>query len=308
MTGNLVNLFLVIVIFIIVTACVCRSGRNDEPAVSPAQKDSSRSNASRDLSADASENQEIPLGDKNNKEDSTNKKSDDGDFTVEHIAVQNPGYKEFDRQIKEDKTLEKAAVQLNKSLILPNDIVLRTKDCGEINAFFDSNDQSVTVCYELMEHFYKLFRSSGDNDEKAYDAMFDAVRFAFLHEIGHALIYNYKLPVTGNEEDAADRCSSFINLTELGDVGVRSVLAASDAFKLESKGSVPSERNMADEHLLQEQRSYNSLCMTYGSNPPKYSYIVDDGYLPKSRADRCPGEYEKTAQSWGNLLAPWRKN
>ena len=150
-------------------------------------------------------------------------------------------YEEIDRQIKEDKTLEKAADQLNRSLILPNDIVLRTKDCGEINAFFDSDDQSVTVCYELMEHFYKLFRSSGDNDEKAYDAMFDAVRFAFLHEIGHALIYNYQLPITGNEEDAADRCSSFINLTELGDVGVRSVLAASDAFKIESKGNV-SER------------------------------------------------------------------
>lgn len=222
--------------------------------------------------------------------------------------MKDPRYEEIDRQIKEDKTLEKATAQLNRSLILPNDIVLRTKDCGEINAFFDSDDQSVTVCYELMEYFYKLFRSSGDSNQKAYDNMFDAVRFAFLHETGHALIYNYQLPITGNEEDAADRCSSFINLTELGDVGVRSVLAASDAFKLESKGSTPSERNMADEHLLQEQRLYNSLCMTYGSNPAKYAFIVEKGYLPKNRADKCPGEYDRTAQSWGNLLALWRKN
>ena len=33
---------------------------------------------------------------------------------------------------------------------------------------------------------------------------------------------------------------------------------------------------MADEHLLQEQRSYNSLCMTYGSNPSKYAFIVNE--------------------------------
>ena len=300
MSRNLLNLFAVILILIIITACVCRSDRDNNAPDSPPKPESSK--------LDSSENKPNPTANNSERKEDQNKKSDNGDFVVEHIEVQNPRYEEIDRQIKDDKTLEKAAAKLNSSLILPNDIILRAKDCGEINAFFDSNDQSVTVCYELMEHFYKLFQSSGDNDEKAYDAMFDAVRFAFLHEIGHALIYNYKLPITGNEEDAADRCSSFINLTELGDVGVRSVLAASDAFKLESKGNVPSERNLADEHLLQEQRSYNSLCMIYGSNPAKYAFIVDDGYLPKARAERCPGEYKRTAQSWGDLLEPWRKN
>lgn len=284
-------------ILFIITACVCPSDRDSVPSNSPPSSDSSKN-----------EQNQSKVVSKDKDERTKNKKADEGDFIVEHIAVKNQRYAEIDRQIKEDKTLEKAADKLNRALILPNDITLRTKDCGEINALFDSNDQSVTVCYELMEHFYKLFRSSGDNNQKAYDNMFDAVRFAFLHEIGHALIYNYKLPITGSEEDAADRCSSFINLTELGDIGVRSVLAASDAFKIESKGNVPSERNLADEHLLQEQRSYNSLCMTYGSNPTKYAFIVKDGYLPQSRAERCPSEYERTAQSWSDLLAPWRKS
>ncbi len=294
MSRNFVNLFAVSIILFVITACVCRSNRDSAPAASPTPESSVETKA---------------IQPKNiaEKKENDGKKTDSGDFIVEHIPVENPRYEEIDREVKEDKTLEKAADQLNRSLSLPNDIILRTKDCGEINAFFSSDDQSVTVCYELMEHFYKLFRSEGLNDEKAYDNMFDAVRFAFLHEIGHALIYNYNLPITGNEEDAADRCSSFINLTELGEVGVRSVLAASNAFKIESKGNVQSERNLADEHLLQEQRSYNSLCMTYGSNPAKYAFIVDKGYLPPSRADRCPDEYKRTAKSWSLLLAPWRK-
>ncbi len=292
MSRNIFNLITALGILVIITACVCPSGRDKN----------SKSTVISDNSAETNQSAEtIPAK-------SDNKKEDRGDFIVEHIAVQNPRYAEIDRQINEDKTLEKAADKLNRALILPHDITLRTKDCGEINAFYDSEDKSVTICYELMEHFYKLFRSVGDSDQKAYNNMFDAVKFAFLHEIGHALIDTYKIPITGNEEDAADRCSSFINLTELGDEGVRSVLAASDAFTIESKNSTLNKHNLADEHLLQEQRSYNSLCMTFGSNPTKYAYIVDKGYLPKDRAARCPNEYERMAQSWSELLAPWRKS
>lgn len=86
--------------------------------------------------------------------------------------------------------------------------------------------------------------------------------FVFLHELGHALIDTYQLPVTANEEDEADRCSSYICIEELGQEGVESLLMAADAFAIESKMSKgPDARSMADEHLLKEQRFFNSLCM-----------------------------------------------
>lgn len=299
MNRNSFNLLAVLVILIIITACVCRSDRDLE-LLEPASSPDTTPNSSNSV-----ENT-TPLI-KTISENDKNKKEDEGDFKVEHIAVKNPRYLEIDRQIKEKKDLEKAADRLNQALILPNDITLQTKDCGEVNAFYDSNDQTVTVCFELMEHFYKVFKSEGDSDQKAYDNMFDAVRFVFLHEIGHALIDTYNLPITGSEEDAADRCSSFINLEELGDDGVRAVLAAADAFRIESKASSLKKRDLSDEHLLQEQRSFNALCMTYGSDSTKHASIVNNGYLPKTRAERCPSEYERTAKSWSKLLAPWRK-
>jgi hypothetical protein len=240
--------------------------------------------------------------------DKPGKKEDKGDFIVEHLGVKNARFNELDAKIKKEKLLEKAADDLNKALILPNNIFLRSKDCGEPNAEFDPKTQAITVCYELMEHFSTLYRSDGMKAEEADNKMFDAVRFAFLHEVGHALIYNYNLPMTGNEEDAADRCSSYINIEELGDPGVKAVIAAADAFRIESKQKSTTKRDMADEHLLQEQRFYNSLCMIYGSNSDKYEYFVKDGYLPKERADRCPGDYQRTVDAWKNLLQPWRKN
>ncbi len=279
----------VITIFVVAAAasCIYRSSRDSEPSPAPTNSTSKNVSLTKKFVED--------------------KKSDTGDFIVQYLEIKNSRYDEIDRQLKEVKLLEKAADKLNRSLILPYDIYLKTKNCGEVNAYYDSNEHSVTVCYELMEHFYKVFRSVGESDKKAYDKMFDAVRFAFLHEIGHALIDTYNLPITGNEEDAADRCSTFINLTELGEDGVNAVLAAADAFAIESKGNAPDKRNLADEHLLQEQRFYNSLCMIYGSNAEKYAYILIDNYLPKERAVRCPNEYERTVDSWSDLLRKWRK-
>ena len=288
---NLLNLLTVLATFIIVTACVYRSDRRAER-----ETESSVENAAA-----------TPANPKESSKNTSNKKSDEGDFLVEHLPVQNPRYVEIDRQVKDEKLLERAADKLNRSLMLPYDIALRTKDCGAANAFYDEKDHSITVCYELMEHFYKLFKSTGIKDAVAYDKMFDAVRFAFLHELGHALIDAYKLPVLSSEEDAADRCSSYICLTELGDEGVRSIQAGADGFAIESKTASKEGRSLADEHLLQEQRFYNTLCMIYGSDTSKYEYLVTENYLPEERAAKCPNEFERTVQSWSDLFKPWRK-
>jgi hypothetical protein len=284
---------LAITIAVAVSACVYRSGRNSESAAN-----------SHALPAKTAETLI-----KDGEEKSTaNQKEDRGDFIVEHSAVKNAGYEEIDRQLKVEKLLEKAADKLNRNLILPHDIFLRTKSCGEVNAFYSADERAVTVCYELMEHFYEVFRRDGLNGEKAYGKMFDAVRFAFLHEIGHALIDVYNLPISGSEEDAADRCSAFINLTELGADGAGAVIAAAEAFGIESKNGSPDKRHLAGEHLLQEQRFYNSICLLYGSDAEKYGYLLEENYLPRERAEHCAQEYERTVNSWSSLLAPWRRS
>jgi len=298
MHRNVTNLFAVLGLLFVLTACVCRSDRDQQdqrPAKSQPESSSPDQTDQKETSKSTNSDAAAP------------KRKDEGDFIAEHEPVQNPRYYEIDRQIKQEKLLERAADDLNRALILPHNIFIRAKDCGEVNAFYNPDDQSVTICYELMEQFFKDFKSAGYTDQKAYNKMFDAIRFVFLHELGHALIDTYKLPITGNEEDAADRCSAYINLDELGDEGVKAVIAAADAFQIESKQSSGHDRNMADEHLLQEQRFYNALCMMYGSNPDKYSAILTEGYLPKERAVRCPAEYQRMVESWVDLLQPWRK-
>lgn len=284
--NNLLNLFIVFTFLLVLVGCTCNSDR---------ELGGDSNSSATDETADSGDGSQ---------------KTDAGDFIVEHLAVNNQRYKSIDESIRKNKTLEKAADKLNRSLSLPYDIPLRAKDCdGVANAFYNPRDHSITMCYELMEYFYRTFKKSGDSDSKANDRMNKAITFIFLHELGHALIDAYDLPITANEEDAADRCSSFICIEELGDDGVKAVIAAAEFFAIQSKDGGPKDAKvMADEHLLNEQRFFNSLCMIYGSDPNKYNGIVVEGLLPKARAVRCPNEYQRTASSWSKLLKPWRKD
>lgn len=288
---NPINLVIALLTVILTAACIITGGRD-----STTEKQTPSASPNEDAT---------PVAKKSEKPGS---KDDAGDFKVEYQKLSSSKYESLDKKVKNERLLENAAEDLNRALKLPEDVFLTARDCGEANAEFDPNTQTITVCYELMERFYNLYRSDGMSADAADAKMFDAIRFVFLHEVGHAMIFNYKLPIMGNEEDAADRCSSYINIEELGDKGVKAVLAAADGFRIDSRRESRSKRDLADEHLLQEQRLYNSLCMIYGSNPDKYEYFVDDGYLPEDRARRCPQEYQRTVDSWVNLLAPWRKD
>ncbi len=287
---NRVNLLFVLGLLFILIGCTCNSGREFG-------KDDGDANS---ITSDD--------GSKSSNDKNTSEKQDNGDFLVDHTGVENARYESIDRSMRESKTLEKAADKLNRSLSLPHDITLRARDCKTANAFYNPKDRSITMCYELMEYFYRIFKGAGDDDSKAKDRMNKATTFIFLHELGHALIDAYELPITANQEDAADRCSSYICIEELGETGVQAVITAAEFFALQSKSSQKDDRMMADEHLLNEQRFFNSLCMIYGSNPQKYSGIVDNGLLPRDRAARCPTEYSQTANSWQTLLKPWRKD
>ena len=295
---NPLNSLIVLFVLIIVVACSCPNVR-DENVRSGDDTQSENSERGADNAKDDSDK---------NTETAQSEKPDRGDFVVKHSSIGNSRYETIDRQIRDAKVLEKAADKLNRTLSLPEDITLQTKDCGEPNAFYNPRDKSITFCYELMERFYLDFKSVGNTDQQANEAMNKAVNYVFLHELGHALIDNYDLTITANEEDAADRCSSYICIEELGQDGVESILAAADAFRIQSQNRRPDQRHMADEHLLAEQRFFNSLCMVYGSDPDKYSNIVSQGYLPKARAARCPTEYNRIARSWEKLLEPWRKD
>ena len=235
------------------------------------------------------------------------KAADKGDFKVARHEDEGGHLSEKERAelAEEEKSLEEAAAELNKAFSLPHDIFIGFDACDEPNAFYDPETKHVTVCHELVADLYEAFRADYKTDEELEEIVSNATTFIFFHEVGHALVDAYDLPITGREEDAVDQLSVLV-LADGTEQGDKTVLDAARSFAAETEEELD-ELAFADEHSFDRQRFYNIICLLYGQNRQKFASLVEDGTLPEGRAERCADEYARADKSWDVLLAPYAK-
>ncbi|MBW4574658.1 MAG: DUF4344 domain-containing metallopeptidase [Aphanothece sp. CMT-3BRIN-NPC111] len=230
---------------------------------------------------------------------------ENGKFKVQHYPIENSAYKKIEFILKESQAFEELAKGLNETLAMPNDVTIKLGECGEANAYYAPSTHEIVMCYELMEAFADNFFKHVDTEEELYKKVIFATLFVFMHEMGHALIGELDLPTTGKEEDAVDQLATII-MTLAGDEGGEIALAAAKQFELAgSKQTDIQKLPFWDEHSLDQQRYYGIVCLLYGSNAEKYTFLAQQAGLPESRAQRCEAEYVKTAISWMKLLEPY---
>jgi hypothetical protein len=211
------------------------------------------------------------------------------------------------KMTNEDRqALQEIATEMNKVFILPQDIYLSVDECGEANAFYDPESKEIIMCTELVTQFEESFGHVIKDEEKAASAVEDATMFVFFHELGHALIDIYDLPVTGREEDAVDQLSTLI-VADGSAEGAASVFNGALSFVLAFEGELD-DSAFAGEHSLGKQRFYSIVCLLYGQDPEAHKEMVNQQVLPESRAQRCPSEYAQIEKAWGRLLSPHMKN
>lgn len=123
----------------------------------------------------------------------------------------------------------------------------------------------------------------------------------FYHEFGHAVIDQMKLPIYGQEEDAADVMSVLMIDSLYGEDEARA-LAYDSAFGYINDPEGREEVPYWDLHGPDEQRYYNHVCLFYGANPDARDDIAEELGLPEDRAESCPDEYDMAISSWGPVL------
>lgn len=144
---------------------------------------------------------------------------------------------------------------------------------------------------------------------KPYDIGYrfaELVYFVLFHEVGHALVDQWDIPVLGREEDAVDAFST-IFMTEIVKRGDFALAGAEFFLDLDKLTGAAGKLNFADEHSFSKQRAYSIACWVYGSDPAKWSKTNLSSFLPASRRVRCPDEYSKLKKSWLGLLKPHLK-
>ncbi len=142
--------------------------------------------------------------------------------------------------------------------------------------------------------------------DEAEDAFVEANLLGiFYHELGHAMIDLLRLPVFGQEEDAADVASilmidAFFEPDAALEIAYDAAFGfAAEAMSLESSGE---EVAWWGVHGPDAQRFYNTVCLFYGGDPDGRDDFAEDMELPEDRLETCEEEFELAWDSWGPVL------
>lgn len=231
---------------------------------------------------------------------------DKGDIKLTFRESKRATSKAWADKMKKAEVFERLIDAVNDTIALPRDAAVLVADCGRIDAYYDLKAPGIVICYELLDHFDTLFKARIKDPAVRESTVIGAVFFAFLHELGHALVDQLELPVTGKEEDAVDQLAAVI-LISSGSSGVQRALNGARAFLLHSKKGF-SGTEFWDEHSFEEQRYYSILCLAYGAQPKKLQNVVGKkGGLPVERAKTCSAEFVRIRKAWQTLLAPHGK-
>lgn len=195
------------------------------------------------------------------------------------------------------------ARDLKQRIKLPFEMQVVFKECGGPDSFYDEDTHKITICNELIDGYYVLFSRTLKERAAREDATKGVTVAMFLHEVAHALIDGWKLPITGRDEDAADQFSTLLLINAIPDGDVMA-LDGARSFKLLADFEKGQEKDYSDLHSLDEQRYFNMICLVYGHRPQQYEYLVRNGSLPVRRAFDCEEEYARVNNAWQTLLAP----
>ncbi|MBV9215568.1 MAG: hypothetical protein JO053_05275 [Acidobacteria bacterium] len=229
---------------------------------------------------------------------------DKGDFKVGFP----PGFPGKKPMNADDKAgLQGIADSLNGVIALPKNVYLNVDQCGEANAFYESESSQIKICYELLDQFEDEFKTITKDPVKVENMVEDTLVQTLFHELGHCLIDVWDLPATGREEDAVDQLATVIMLDGTPS-GQASAINAALEFKIASENETKDDMLFWDEHSFSATRFYDMLCLVYGSNPQKNGRLVGANGLPQERAERCDTEYKRANHAWLKLLSPYILN
>lgn len=147
--------------------------------------------------------------------------------------------------------------------------------------------------------------AAGQIDKKTSDFVAANMIAIYYHELGHALIDILKLPIFGQEEDAADVLSAVLIHEFFGEESAVQIAYATASGFLGDRdinAALRDEVAYWDVHGPDLQRYYTFVCLFFGANPDDRHDVARDLRLPEGRMETCEEEYDQADSSWGGVI------
>lgn len=216
---------------------------------------------------------------------------------------QNSAEKRIHNRLVDSASIKTAISFLNDVLLTPTDITL---SFGTYDKIWYQNNR-IEIPYIFIHNIRKRYNSARIPHRLATVDEFtgNALTHIIFHEMAHALIIDqYRLPVLGKEEDAADGLADVL-LLEFFNNGASMVDSAADLFFMNAQTTMRlHKKDYWAEHSLDKQRYYARLCHIVGSNPEQHMGYARRAGFDDNRVQRCVLQYRLVKNSWMRLLEP----
>ncbi len=206
-------------------------------------------------------------------------------------------YQALYERVKKRAVLEEISEFLSP-LKLKKKLIFETTSCGVVNAFYDPTDQTVHLCYEMLDWIENVAAVSPDKLRQIPDspqrgllpgvtraeAIVGAIAGVALHETGHAVFVMLQF----GSEVARVMIKGMFNVT----------------YNWQAESPNISVAALADSHSLALQRGFAILCLAYGKEPDTFKDLAQ-AWLPPARQPSCAREYRQAENAFRKTILPY---
>jgi hypothetical protein len=156
----------------------------------------------------------------------------------------------------------------------------------------------------------RLKKLSQQQRENLVEFVTGNMLFVLLHELSHATVEEFHVPVLGRHEDAADSFAVVRLLDVKSSFSHRVLKQAAKGWFLSDRRDRSSGEPLEyyDEHSLDKQRAYQIVCFMVGSDPTAFADLAKETGLPEGRQESCKNDYAQAQWAWDTALKPHLRN
>lgn len=146
----------------------------------------------------------------------------------------------------------------------------------------------------------------GGARELDWDFAESVLRHVVLHELAHALVREFDLPVLANEETLADAFATHFLVTQLPEQAPAVLLARVESLMFEASEVPRAEWTVTGEHDSDARRAYQIAALAIAEDMEAYAFLAPIVGMGESEMASAADYGTEIHRSWRRILRPLR--
>jgi len=132
----------------------------------------------------------------------------------------------------------------------------------------------------------------------------DVTLHVVLHELGHALIREFDLPVLGNEETMADAFATHYLTTQLPERAAAVLRARTTSLMIEAREVSREEWPVHGEHDSDARRAFQIAALAVAADPARYQSVAESVAMSERDLQKAQDYGAEIHRAWRRILGP----